>query len=293
MGPPGESRFRHLSICFLVGKGSHTMIKKIGIAALAVVAGMFILRSTHLGAYARTAWHKVRTGIKHEVPIEFQIDTIRQEVTQLMPDMRKNISLVARETVELQRLREQVNDTHAKLDKELESVADLRNSLLSATATVSYNGRSMSVERAEALLARKVDACKSCQSELKAKEDLVEAREQGLEAERDKLAAMKSQKEQYEVQIAQLEAQLKTLRLAQARSNFQLDDSRLSRIKGMIADVRSQMQVEEKTAELVGQFCDEETPPAAKPVKSKADVIQAANELLGESRPSTKLAEKK
>jgi chromosome segregation ATPase len=272
------------------------MFRKIGIAALAVVAGMFILKSTHLGAYARTAWHKVRTGIKHEVPIEFQIDTIRQEVTQLMPDMRKNISLVARETIELQRLHEQVETVQIKLDNELDSVAALRNSLQDATATVSFKGRKLSLERAQDLLARKIDACKTCQTELKAKKDLLEAREAGLEAEREKLAGMKQQKENYEVQIAQLEAQLKTLRLAQARSNFQLDDSRLSRIKGMIDDVRSQMQVEEKTAQLVGEFCtDEASPPAStKPAKTKADVIQAANELLGDSpKNSPKLAESK
>jgi hypothetical protein len=269
------------------------MFKKIGIAALAVVAGMFILRSTHLGAYARTAWHKVRTSVKHEVPIEFQIDTIRQEVAQLMPDMRKNISLVARETIELQRLREQVNEVHAKLDNELDNVRVLRDRVQDGTATVSFNGRSYSAERAKDLLARKIAACETCRSELKAKEDLLEAREAGLEAEREKLAQMKSQKEQYEVQIAQMEAQLKTLRLTQARSSFQLDDSRLSRIKEMISEVRSAMQVQEKEAQLVGEFYND-IPPASQPAKTKGDVIQAANELLGESpKSTTKLAETK
>src|SRR5947208_369328 len=125
------------------------MFKKIGIAVLAVVAGMFILRSTHLGAYARTAWHKVRTTVKHEVPIEFQLDTIRQEVAQLMPDMRKNIGLVAAETVAVQRLREEVVTIHEKLDGELEHVRGWRDALDNATATVSYGGRSYSVERAK------------------------------------------------------------------------------------------------------------------------------------------------
>jgi chromosome segregation ATPase len=267
------------------------MFKKIGIAALAVVAGMFILKSTHLGAYARTAWHKVRTTVKHEVPIEFQLDTIRQEVAQLMPDMRKNIGLVAAETVAVQRLREDVATIHEKLDGELEHVRGWRDALDNATATVSYGGRSYSVERAKELLARKVGACERCKTELRAKEDLLEAREKGLDAERDKLATMKAQKEQYEVQIAQMEAELKSLRLAQARSSFQLDDSRLSRIKGMIEDVRNQMKTKVVEAEMVAAFNDEPA-PVSKPAQSKADVIKAANDLLGEA-PKTKLAEKK
>jgi chromosome segregation ATPase len=270
------------------------MIRKIGIAALAVVAGMFILRSTHLGAYARTAWHKVRTSVKHEVPIEFQIDTIRQEVAQLMPDMRKNISLVARETVEVQRLRDEVTTIHQKLDDELEHVRAWRDALQNGTATVSIGGRSYSAERAKDLLDRRIAACKRCKTELKAKEDLLEAREKGLDAEREKLASMKTQKEQYEVQIAQMEAELKSIRLAQAKSSFQLDDSRLARIKGMLEDVRSQMKTQQVEADLVAAFNNDDSAPASKPAETKADLIQAANDLLGESpKSATKLAETK
>ena len=74
-------------------------------------------------------------------------------------------------------------------------------------------------------------------------------------------------------------------------SSFQLDDSRLSRIKGMIEDVRNQMKTKVVEAEMVAAFNDEPA-PVSKPAQSKADVIKAANDLLGEA-PKTKLADKK
>src|SRR5438477_12911897 len=91
------------------------MLKKIGFAALAVVAGLFILNSTHLGSYAKTAWHKVKKTAKGQVPLEFQLESARNEIAQLIPDMRSNIDNIARETIAVGRLREGIAVTKANL----------------------------------------------------------------------------------------------------------------------------------------------------------------------------------
>ena len=71
------------------------MFKKLVIATVAVAAGLFILNSTHLGSYARTAFHKVKSSVKGQIKPEFMLDTARNEAAQLIPDMRRNISTVA------------------------------------------------------------------------------------------------------------------------------------------------------------------------------------------------------
>ena len=84
------------------------MIKKLAVVVLAVGAGAFLLHSTHLGAFARTAWDKTRAAAEKQIPLEFQLDSIRGEVSQLVPDMRRHISQVAAETVAVQSLREDI-----------------------------------------------------------------------------------------------------------------------------------------------------------------------------------------
>jgi peptidoglycan hydrolase CwlO-like protein len=256
------------------------MCKKIGVAALAIVAGLFIVKSTYLGAYARTAWGKMKHTAKAQVPIEFQIESLRNEVSQLVPDMRGHCHAIAQELVAVENLRNEVADIRTSLDKQKEVVREMNHDLKTGTATVVFNGHSVSASRLRDRLARELASCKRCAEGLKAKEQLLEAKERGLEAAREQLAGMKTQKEQLEVQIAQLEADVKTLRVAQTHSNFQLDDSRLATIKAQLADIRDQLRVEKIAGELNGAFSNELGETEAK-TPTAAQISREADEFLG------------
>ena len=258
------------------------MFKKLVIAGLAVAAGLFVLRSTHLGAYARTAWGKVKTSAQKQVPLEFQLDTLRNEAAHLIPDMRKNISAIATETVAVQQLREDIVVVQTNLDKQHDKVRVMKEDLKSGATHVVYDGRKYSADRVRDRLARDLDGCKRCSDELKAKEKLLQAREQALEAEKEKLASVRLQKEQIDVQIAQLEAEVKAMRVVQTKSTFQLDDSRLARIKAGIADIRSQMRVEQTENEFLAAF-DNSDIPVEKKAKTKDQLIKEAEDYLGDN----------
>src|SRR6266852_136733 len=212
---PGEYCF-HVSHLCSGGKGLR-MLRKIVLAGLAVVGGLFILNSTHLGSYARTAWCKVRAHAKAQVPLEYQLETVRNEVAQFMPEMKNQISALAAESYAVKKLRNEVTDLHACLDKQRDKIHAMKVELQSGTEKTVLNGRNGSVERLRNRLDRDVASYKRCADELKAKESLLEAKEAALEAERDKLNSMKAQKEQWEVQIAQMETELKLLRSAQTK----------------------------------------------------------------------------
>jgi hypothetical protein len=256
------------------------MIKKLFVTGLAVAAGLFILRSTHLGGYARTAWHKAKACAQDQVPLEFQLDAIRSETAQLIPDMRKQLGDIAAETVAVQNLREEIKDMRVNLEKQKDRVRVMRDDLKSGVEKVVYNGHSYSSERVREKLASELACGKRCEQELASREKLLESRERNLEIEREKLASMKSQKEQLEVQVAQLETDVKTFQLSQTQSHFQIDDSRLARIKTAIRDVRNQLSVQKKTQELTdnfeGTFSVEKAPTAA-------EISHEVDEFLGET----------
>jgi chromosome segregation ATPase len=258
------------------------MFKKLVVTAVAIGAGVFLLRSTHLGGYARTAWAKARTTVQGQIPLEFQLETIRTEVAQLVPDMRRNINSVAAETVAVDSLRTEVASIRTNLDKQKEIVRNMTEELRNGkTHVVSYRDHKYSTERFQEKLAIELLAAKQASENLKAKEQLLEAREKGLEASKSQLNSMRSQKATLEVQIAQLEAELKTLRLAQCKSDFQIDDSRLSHIKAALADVRNSIKVAQVSSAMLKDWDADLKPASELPAKSKAELVKEAQEFLG------------
>src|SRR5712692_1463237 len=117
------------------------MFRKIAIAALAVVGGLFILNSTHLGSYAKTAWKKVKATAKAQIPLENQLEVIRYEVSQFMPELRKQVSGLAAETVAVQSLRHEVTDIRASLDKQRSKIVAMRDELKSTPVKIGPENR--------------------------------------------------------------------------------------------------------------------------------------------------------
>jgi chromosome segregation ATPase len=256
------------------------MCKKFAVAALAVVAGLFIVKSTYLGAYARTAWGKVKSTAKAQIPLEFQLESLRNEVSQLTPDMKRHCNTIAEEMVAVQNLRTQIVDIRTNLDKQKDLVRTMNDDLKSGNVKIIYNGRTYSPDRIREKLNRDLASCKRCAQELKAKEQLLEAKERSLDAAREQLSSMKAQKEQLEVQIAQIEADVKTLRVAQTKSNFQLDDSRLASIKAQLADIQNQLKVETIAGDLHAAFSNDLI-EVEKRAPSAAQLSQEVEDFLG------------
>ena len=258
------------------------MFKKFLVTAVAIGAGVFLLRSTHLGGYARTAWSKARTTVQGQIPLEFQLESIRNEVAQLVPDMKRSISHVATETVAIDSLRDEVVAIRGNLENQKELVRTMSEELRQGkTEQVVFNNRKYSPERFQEKLSRELLSARQCSENLKAKEQLLEAKERGLDTLKQQLTSMRTQKSTLEVQIAQLEAELKNLRLAETKSEYQLDDSRLSNIKAALADVRNQMKVIKVTHNLLGQFEGEIQEANEIKVKSKTELVKEVNEFLG------------
>ena len=84
-----------------------------------------------------------------------------------------------------------------------------------------------------------------------------DARQRNLDAARQKLATMMSSQRQLLVEVENLEAKLKLVEVAQASSDLKLDDSQLSRAKGLIADIRAKLDVSAKLANADTNFHDE------------------------------------
>jgi len=233
------------------------MIKKciVGGAACMLLAGFFFGRDAV--SYVSTAAGWAQDSVRDSVPIEFEIERARKLVRDLVPDIRANMHVIAKEEVELTRLESQIGDTEEKLVRDREGVIRLKDDLASGTQEVVYGGRTYTAEQVKVDLSHRFERFKTTESTLDSLRDIHTARQRGLEGARQKLEGMLAEKKQLEVEVENLEARLKMLEAAQTTAEYNFDDSRLSRAKQLVDDLRTRLEVDEQLVNSEGYFQDE------------------------------------
>jgi len=257
------------------------MIKKLVVVTAGLGAALFVVNAFAGRGSIHTLFHKAHSVIEAQVSPEFELERIREQITQLGPDMHRNISRIADQMVAVEALERKVQTCQIDQDKRKASLLAMTSALETGdTQRVKLYGGAGDLKRR---LERELKTYKTVEKEMAGQQKILEAKKQELDAARAQLAEVKEQKTQLESLVAQYEAELATLRLEQTRSKFKLDDSRLGDIKGAFETLRKKIDVERKKIELTGQYFPEPeaiTPPA-KEVSSK-DIASEVRATLGE-----------
>jgi chromosome segregation ATPase len=261
------------------------MWKKLIFGAVAGVVVLALLANTRCGAWVtshlRTSWDKAMADAEKQVPLEDEIDRLRHETEQLVPDMKKHLGVIAEEMVAVDNLRERIKKNKAEQALRKQNILTMTADLKSGSERIVYDGRKFSANRVKDKLEQDLAAYDRAESEIKRLDQLLEAREKSLDAAREQLATMKSKKAELELKLAELEAKVKALRVAQQKSNVHLDDSRLSEIEASITKVENRLKVENKTLELENQYVTDSI-PVGKKAKSTNEVIKDVEARFGD-----------
>jgi hypothetical protein len=253
------------------------MCKKIGILAVAGVAALMLVSWAGLGSYWTTAWHNIKAKVKHQVPLEFEIQRVRQQVADLIPDMRNQCHTVAEEMVNVRNLRTNLDESQAKLSRDKENILAMRTALDSGTETVSFRGNDYTADSMRQKLDHDFQAYKIGEQELQIRQKMLHVREKALEDAKTRLTEIKKQKSQLELQVATLEAQLKELRLAQTQSKFHYDDSKLSEAKASIQELKNRLDTEMQALDLQDRLSDDTLQPANAHTKTTSELNKEIN----------------
>jgi len=222
------------------------MLKKGAIVGVAVLVLLGLLFGREGASYVKTSLGWVQQGVRDSVPVEFEIGRARQMIKDLDPEIHKNMHLIAKEEVEVQRLCDQLTKAETQLTKNRSDIERLNADLKRGDSTFVYCGKSYTSKQVETDLARRFEQFKVKESTLDKLRQVLAARERGLEAGRDKLKAMQAAKSQLEVDVANLDARLEMVKVAQSTSDFNFDDSRLARTKDLVTDIGARIDVAEK-----------------------------------------------
>jgi hypothetical protein len=233
------------------------MIKKaiLAVVGLGLVGGLFFGRDA--ASYFRTSCGWVKDSVRESVPMDFEIDRARRMVKELVPDIRKNMHVIAKEEVEVENLKKQIAQMESKLGKDKSELVRLKTDLGTGNDVFQYAGRKYTVNQVKADLANRFERYKTTDATLASLKDIQVARERSLAAAREKLEGMLAAKRKLEVDVEHLEARLKMVEAAETTSDYEIDDSRLSRVKELIGDLRTRLDVAERLTSAEGSFHDE------------------------------------
>jgi hypothetical protein len=245
------------------------MIRK----ALVTAAGASLLAVLFFGrdavSYVSTSFGWMKDSVKSNVPVEFEIERARRMVKNLVPDIRRNMHVIAQEEVEIERLDKEIARTETTMGREKTELVKLKDDLKQDKSSYQYGGRTYTVAHVKVDLANRFERYKTHEATLASLRDIQSARRASLDAARQKLENMLVAKRQLEVDVEQLEAQYKMVEVAQTLSEHNIDDSQLGRVKELISDIRTRLKVAERLAQT--PVIDGEIPVSAS--QSEIDTI--------------------
>ena len=245
------------------------MIKRVlfSTVALVILASFFFGRDAL--SYLSTSVGRIKQSVKESVPVSFELDRARKMVKDLVPDIQRNMHVIAQEEVRVDQLQHQIAGAEQKLDKDKKGLLKLKADAESAQPSFNYGGRVYTVAQVKSDLSNRFERFKTSESTLTSLQDIYKARQKGLEAARQKLEGMLAAKRQLEVDIENLEARQKMVEVAETTSNFQIDDSQLGQVKELVTDLRTRLQVAEKMVNADSNLHDEIPLDASAP----ADIV--------------------
>lgn len=230
------------------------MLKKAIIGVISAAALSTLVFGRDVVSYVKTCSSSFRDAVKQEVPLEFEIERARDMVSNLVPDIRKCMHVIAEEEVGVEHLKAEIAKADKELNKQKDEILALRRDLGAGKETYQYAGRTYASHEVKRDLSQRFERFKTVEATAASKRQILSAREKSVSAAREKLDGMLSSKRDLEVQIEHLDARLKTLQAAQTATNVQIDDSQLSRAKKLIGDLNKQLDVAEKLLDADGHF---------------------------------------
>ena len=228
------------------------MLKKVVVCTLSLFLVGGLLLGSDAFSYLRTFGGQMREAVKSEISVEFELDRIRDEVDNLVPEIRRHMTIVAEQSVDVKDLERGLTDKEASLGKQKDAILALRSDLETGNDSFTYRAVSYSRSEVESDLAHRFESFCSVEEAVKRDRQILAAQRDTLRANQKKLDTLLSRKQDLVVQVAQLEARLKQVQAAEAINSIEIDDSKLAHVEKMIKDMNRALDVRESVLETEG-----------------------------------------
>lgn len=232
-------------------------LKKLLFVGAIVGAGFFVFKGTKFFGYAKQEVTNLTEWIDSNIPPEKEIARLRKEVLGLDKDIKSVGAALAKETVEVRYLKEESDKLRAQVKADHEKILAKGDEISNATEKVKFGGRMISATEAKERLRTDVQRHLTNKKTLQAMEMSLDAREKvrdGLERQLDEL---KKKRIELGSEIDTIEAEFTMLKYKQMESKYQFDDTRLSKIKASLAELKKKHDIQVEQLKLSPRMSDE------------------------------------
>jgi septal ring factor EnvC (AmiA/AmiB activator) len=218
------------------------MCKKVLIAAVAVVVALAVVKGTWLGSHIRLWRQNLQTAIHNRIPPEQEIQRLRMELENLSREDEKFFDQVARQSVQVKKIENQVAQVKKDLAERENRIRALKTSLTGEGQYVTVNGEQYRRELVKTDLRTSAAAFQVEEERLHSLEGQLAAKRQVYDLNKKKLSELKLARQQMLTELQRLETALAEERQAQAQEAGTLDDASYLKIRKDMDSVRDKIE---------------------------------------------------
>jgi len=206
------------------------MLKKLVIAAAAVMVGLVILKRTDLGSLMQVWWKDAVAVAQRQVPPETRIKQLRMEIGKIDNDIKAAVDKLVTHEVTYERLKDNVEGLKARQKQRKDEMTALIDALEQDNTRVSFKGQNLTAEAGQ----NKLDALRTefeiGRESLKVKDQLLKNKGDQLDLAVQRINKIKDKKGELSTLVEKLEAQLELVRIKQLDNNcIEVNDSQVSK----------------------------------------------------------------
>jgi chromosome segregation ATPase len=257
------------------------MLKKLLIAAIAVIAGTMVV--SKMTKISPTVWFSdCCRSARNMVPPEVQLKQLKTEINNIDKDLSNNLSRLARMKAEVDVFAEELDAKRDRQAKLRADISDLKKSLDNGTERVVFRGRKVEAEDLTRRLDMAVTEYTCLKEQVKAHDQVLTSKKRTLEVAKNRIAEMKNEKEKLRLLAAKLETHLEMVKMKQMENQVvDFDESAVSQARQTARDIEMRLREAEAKMKLEAQFGLNPKSIAEKDeTKSKDEVLRAAKAAL-------------
>jgi hypothetical protein len=236
-----------------------------------VAAGVLFGREAF--SYMHASVNQVRQAARDSVPIEFELARARDMIDQIVPQMQANISLIAREEVEIEQLETDIAQGEGALVDQRQRLVKLRNMLDTEQTRFVVNRTVYLRDDVRDDLSRSLERMKEARVVLEGKRRLLTTRRQNLTQAIAMLEQMRHKKVMLEDRVEALAGQFRLVQAAGSDSNLAVDGGSLAKAEKLVQQIKTRLDVAERVLSHEAKFAN------AIPVEKQIDEGELISEV--------------
>jgi len=250
------------------------MLKKLLIAAAAIVVGLVIVKKTTLGSLAQVWWKDAGTWCSRQVAPETRIKQLKLEIGKIDGDIRGAINKLVKVEIEQDRLKTDITALQARQDQRAKDMKALAVSLKTSVSTG---------QKDENTLRSLTAQYRAGKDELASREERLAVLNEQLELADEQITRLKNKKEELLALADKMDSELARLHIKELDSGVTVNATQANRAEELANQINETIQERTKRAEKYARYGLTKAAPA-RVKQNKEDAIKAAEDVLGDQK---------